>query len=104
MNFISVHGYSAGYCRLEYRNFTLNICKDPPRRFLPVCVGFCPSITRWDFKFGQFVQRTSACTVTKYRIEQIVCPDATHTAVNILIPLKCSCSRHNCQDRHPHHP
>lgn len=103
-NSIYVNGNIGGYCRLENRTFTLNICKDRPRLTLPVCVGFCPSTTRWSFESKRFIPRTSACTVTDHRTEQFTCPDSTHTAVQLMIPLACSCDKHYCQNLYPHHP
>ncbi len=101
---IYVNGNIGGYCRLENRTIILNLCKNPPRLTLPVCVGFCPSSTRWDFNLKRFIPRTSACTVTQHRTEQFVCPDSTHTAIELMIPLECSCDKHYCRNSHPHHP
>ena len=103
-NSIYVHESMGGYCRLENRTITLSICKTPPRLTLPVCTGFCPSSTRWEFKLQRFVPRTSACTVTAQRMEQFICPDSTHTAVQLVIPLACSCGKHYCRNLYPHHP
>ena len=103
-NFIYVNGNMGGYCRLENRTVILNICKTPPRLILPVCVGFCPSGTRWEFNSNRFVSRTSACTVTRHRTEQFICRDSTHTAVQIMIPLNCSCDKHYCRNSRQHDP
>ncbi|CAF3646638.1 unnamed protein product [Rotaria sordida] len=97
MNFIYVHGKIGGYCTLKNRTVVLNICKTPPRLMLPVCEGFCSSSTQWEFNSNRFVPRTSACIVTRHRNEQFICPDSTHTAVEIMIPLACSCNKHYCQ-------
>ncbi|CAF3450112.1 unnamed protein product [Rotaria sp. Silwood1] len=102
LNLIYVHGNVDGYCRLQNRTVVLNICKTPPRLILPVCEGFCSSSTRWEFNSNRFVPRTSACTVTQHRTEQFICPDSTHTAVEIMIPLACSCNKHYCRNFHPH--
>jgi hypothetical protein len=99
---IYVNGNVGSSCILENRTITLNVCNTPPRLTLPVCVGFCPSSTRWDFNLNQFVPRTSACTVTRHRTEEFVCPDSTHTAVQIIIPLACSCDKHYCRNTHQH--
>jgi hypothetical protein len=104
INVIYVNGHVGGYCRLENRTITLPICKDKPRLTLSVCVGYCPSSIRWDFNLERFVARTSACTVTQHRTEQFICPDSTHTAVQIMIPLACSCDKHYCRNLYPHHP
>jgi len=104
INVIYVNGNVGGYCRLENRTIILPICKDKPRITLPVCVGYCPSSTRWDFNLERFIARTSACTVTQHRTEQFICPDSTHTAVQIMIPLACSCDKHYCRNLYPHHP
>jgi hypothetical protein len=101
---MSVHGNVGGYCKLENRTISLTICKHPPRITVPFCVGYCPSSTRWEFDLKRFVPRTSACTVTRHRTEQFICPDSTHTAVQIIIPLECSCDKHYCRNSHPHHP
>jgi hypothetical protein len=98
-NWMFVHGNLHGFCRLENRTITFNICKSSPRLVVPVCVGYCPSSTRWEFRLGRFVARTSACTVTHHRMEQFVCRDATHTAIQLIIPLACSCSKHYCRSR-----
>jgi hypothetical protein len=100
----NVNGHVGGYCRLENRTVILHICKDPPRLTLPVCVGYCPSSSRWEFNLKRFVARTSACTVTQHRTEQFICPDSTHTAIQIMIPLACSCDKHYCRKIYPHHP
>ena len=94
---ISVHGHGGGYCRIENRTVTLNICKTPPTIVLPTCVGFCHSSTRWEFRSHRFVSRTSACTVTQHRTEEFVCPDSTHTSVQLMIALECSCERYSCE-------
>ena len=75
------------------------ICKTPPRLILPVCVGSCPSTTHWDFRLNRFVTRLSACTVTNHRIEQFLCPDATHTLIDLVIPLACSCEKYHCPNQ-----
>ncbi|CAF2039526.1 unnamed protein product [Rotaria magnacalcarata] len=98
INLIYVQGHVGDYCRLQNRTFTLNICKTPPRLILPVCEGYCPSSSRWEFNYNRFVSRTSACTVTRYRVEDFVCRDSTHTSVKIIIPLACSCNKHYCQN------
>lgn len=90
-----------GYCRLENRTVIFNVCKTPPRLTLPVCAGFCPSSTRWEFNTKRFVLRMSACKVTRYRTESFVCPDSTHTAIQLVIPLACSCDKHYCRNSHP---
>jgi hypothetical protein len=100
----TTNGNVGGYCRLENRTRILNLCKNPPRLTLPICVGFCPSSTRWDFNSKRFIPRTSACTVTQHRTEEFVCPDSTHTAIELIIPLACSCDKHYCRKSHPHHP
>jgi len=97
-----VNGNVGSSCILENRTVTLNICNTRPRLILPVCVGFCPSSTRWEFNLNQFVSRTSACTVTQHRTEEFVCPDSTHTAVQLIIPLACSCDKHYCRNMHQH--
>ena len=103
-NSIAVRAQTGSFCRLENRTVTLNICKNPPRFVLPICVGYCPSSTRWEFRLNRFVARTSTCTVTQHRTEHFTCPDATHTTVEILIPLACSCEKHYCQNRSQNHP
>ena len=100
-NSLYVHGNPGGSCRLENRTVIFNVCKTPPRLTLPVCAGFCPSSTRWEFNMKRFVLRTSACTVTRYRMESFVCPDSTHTAIQLMIPLACSCDKHYCRNSHP---
>jgi hypothetical protein len=100
----NVHGNIGGYCRLENRTITLDICKIPPTLTVPFCVGFCPSSTRWEFNLNRFIARTSACTVTRHRTEKFTCRDSTHTAVQIMIPLACSCDKHYCRNSHQHHP
>lgn len=102
INRIYVHGHVGGYCKLQNRTVVLNICKTPPKLIIPVCEGFCPSSTRWEFNGNQFVPRTSACTVTHYRTEDFICPDSTHTAVKIIIPLACTCNKHYCRNSHQH--
>ena len=101
INLLYVHANVGGYCRLENRTVIFNVCKTPPRLTLPVCVGFCPSSTRWEFNIKRFVFRTSACTVIRHRTEQFVCPDSTHTAIQLMIPLACSCDKHYCRNVHP---
>ncbi|CAM4886569.1 unnamed protein product [Rotaria socialis] len=98
INLIYVQGHVGGYCRLQNRTVTLNICKNPPRLIIPVCEGYCPSSSRWEFNHNRFVPRTSACTVKQYRVEDFTCRDSTHTAVKIIIPLACSCNKHYCQN------
>jgi hypothetical protein len=100
-NFIYVNGNVGGYCRLENRTVILDICKDRPRLTLPICIGFCSSSTRWEFNLKRFVARTSACTVTRHRTEEFTCPDSTHTAVQIMISLECSCDKHYCRNSSP---
>jgi hypothetical protein len=102
-NSIYANASIGGYCRLENRTLTLEICKVQPNITLPVCVGLCPSSSRWDFNSNRFIFRTSACTVTRQRIEQFICPDSTHTAVKIMIPLACSCDKHYCRNHHQKH-
>ena len=99
----TTHASVGGYCRLENRTMVLNLCKNPPRLTLPVCVGLCSSSTRWNFNFKRFVPRISACTVTQHRTEQFVCPDSTHTAIQLIIPLACSCRKQYCRNSHPRH-
>jgi hypothetical protein len=100
MNLIYVNGNIDHFCKLENHTIELKICKTSPRLTLPVCVGFCSSSTQWNFDLNRFVHRTSACTVTRYRTEQFTCLDSTHTAVEIIIPLACSCTKYYCRN-HP---
>ncbi len=100
---MNVNGNIGGYCRLENRTITLNICKTRPNIIIPTCVGFCSSSTRWEFNLNRFIARTSACTVTQHRTEQYTCRDSTHTSVQIMIPLACSCDKHYCRNSHPRH-
>ena len=83
-------------CQLTNQTFVFDICKTPPKLTLPVCAGFCSTISQWSFRSKEFLPRINACTVKAYRTEQFVCPDSTHTAVSLLIPLSCSCSRLSC--------
>jgi hypothetical protein len=92
--------YVNGTCKLENRTMILNICKTSPHLTIPVCVGSCLSNTQWNFHSNQFIHRTNACTVTKHRTEHFVCPDATHTAIELMIPLACSCTKHSCHHSH----
>ncbi len=80
------------FCQLENHTMVLNICKRSPRLIRPICVGYCSSITQWNFRLNKFIYRTEACRVTQYRTEYFVCPDSTHTAIELLIPLACSCT------------
>jgi Cystine-knot domain len=90
-------------CLLENRTMILNVCKTPPRLTLPVCGGFCSSHSQWDFRLNRYVHGISACTVIEHRTEQFICPDASHTAVEIMIPLACSCTKYSCHnDRFSH--
>jgi hypothetical protein len=75
---------------------TLNICKKPPRFILPVCIGYCSTISQWNFHSNKFIYRTNACQVTQHRTEYFLCPDSTHTAIELTIPLACSCMKHTC--------
>lgn len=92
----NVNGKINQYCRLENRTIIFNICKNPPQFILPVCIGFCSSMTQWDFYSNKFIARTNTCKVTKHRTESFVCPDSTHTAIELMIPLACSCTKHHC--------
>jgi hypothetical protein len=84
------------FCKLENRTITFNICKESPHFILPICVGYCSSTSQWDFRTNKFIYRTQACKVTRYRTEYFVCPDSTHTAIELLIPLACSCTKRHC--------
>ena len=99
---IVVHGHSTSFCQLQNRTVTLNICRTPPQLILPVCVGFCSSQTQWDVRSNRFFTRLNACTVSNFRTEQFVCPDATHTAIDLVIPTSCSCSRYSCSNSNLH--
>ncbi|CAF3928357.1 unnamed protein product [Rotaria sp. Silwood1] len=96
MKMIYVHGNINQICQLENRTFIFNICKIRPSLTIPVCAGYCSSITQWNFNLNQFVRRTNACTVIEHRTEYFVCPDSTHTAIELMIPLKCSCIKSSC--------
>lgn len=93
---IGIHGKINSYCKLENRTITFDICKIPPTLILPVCTGFCSSTTQWNFRSNRFITRTNSCKVTKHRTKYFVCPDSTHTAIEVIIPLECSCDRHHC--------
>jgi hypothetical protein len=84
------------FCRLENRTMILNICKQSPRIIQPICVGYCSSTSHYNFRLHQFITRTESCRVTQYRTEYFVCPDSTHTAIELLIPLACSCEKRHC--------
>jgi len=97
---IYVNGNMNQFCKLENRTIVLNICKKPPHLILPVCVGFCASSTEWNFRSNKFTSRTKSCKVTQHRTEYFVCPDSTHTAVELIIPLACSCTKYHCNRHH----
>ncbi|CAF4349274.1 unnamed protein product [Rotaria sp. Silwood2] len=96
MKMICVHGNINHLCKLENRTIIYNICKTRPSITMPTCVGFCASATQWNFSLNRFVRRTRACTVTRHRTEYFVCPDSTHTAIELMIPLECSCTKSSC--------
>jgi hypothetical protein len=93
---IHVNGNINHFCKLENRTIIFNICKVPPRLTIPVCVGSCSSRAQWNFHLNRFVYKTKACTVSQHRTEYFVCPDSTHTAIELMIPLACSCTKHYC--------
>jgi len=96
-----INGNLNQFCKLENRTITLNICKIRPQIILPVCIGYCSSTTQWNFRSNKFITRTELCKVTKYRTESFVCPDSTHTATELMIPLACSCTKHYCHRFNP---
>jgi len=100
INIYYINGNMNQLCKLENRTTILNICKNPPRLTLPVCIGFCTSTTQWNFHLNKFITRTKLCKVTKHRTEYFVCPDSTHTAIELMIPLACSCTQHRCLHYH----
>ncbi|CAF1609685.1 unnamed protein product [Rotaria magnacalcarata] len=96
----SAHGNSHHICKLENRTIVFNVCKIQPRITLPVCTGYCSSSTHWSFHSKRFVHSTTACTVTDHRTEIFVCPDSTHTAIQLMIPVNCSCAKSSCRRYH----
>ncbi len=97
---LKTNGNLQQFCELENRTITFDICKKRPRLTLPVCVGFCSSTTQWSFRSNTFLSRTRACQVTRHRTEYFVCPDSSHTAIELIIPLACSCTQSNCHRYH----
>lgn len=83
-------------CKLENRTFVFDVCKVRPHLIIPTCIGYCSSKSHWSFHQQRFVFGARACTVTKHRTEYFVCPDHTHTAIQLMIPLECSCSQSSC--------
>lgn len=94
--FVSIDIHVESRCQLQNRTMILTICKTPPRIIVPVCVGFCSSSSQWNVHFHQFIPRIHTCQVTKYRRKLFICPDSTHTAIYLFIPLTCSCTKRHC--------
>lgn len=100
LKMINAHGNINNFCRLENRTFIFDICQIRPRHTLPVCVGLCSSTTEWNFHLHHFSHQVHSCRVTQHRTEYFICPDATHTAIELMIPLECSCTKRYCRVSH----
>jgi len=85
--YLSLFSFCSGLCRLENRTITFNICNTPPSFILPVCTGYCDSLTQWDFRKNRFLTHTKLCHVTKHETILFTCPDSTHTSIELFIPL-----------------